>query len=240
MANTSTTSRSVLITGGGRGIGLAIAHKLMDQGHKVAVTYFGDQAPEGVFGVPCDVRDTDSIDAAFAQVEEAQGPVEVLVANAGITKDMLIIGMKDQAFDDVIDTNLAGAFRVARRAAKKMIRGRFGRLIFMSSVSALSGAPGQANYGASKAGLIGLSRSLARELGSRNITSNVIAPGFIETDMTKDLPEKTREIVVGATPLGRTGQPEDVAAAVAWLASDDAAFISGAVIPVDGGLGMGH
>jgi len=232
--------RSVLVTGGNRGIGLAIARALAADGDAVAITHRSGEPPEGLFGVRCEVTDTASVDAAFAAVEAHQGPVEVLVANAGITRDGLLMRMSDEDFDAVLDTNLAGSFRCARRAAKGMIRLRRGRMVFISSVVGLYGGPGQANYGASKAGLVGLARSITRELGARNITANVVAPGFIETDMTAVLPEDTRRTYVEAIPAKRFATADEVAAAVRFLASDAAGYISGAVLPVDGGLGMGH
>jgi 3-oxoacyl-[acyl-carrier protein] reductase len=232
--------RSVLVTGGNRGIGLAIARALAADGDSVAVTYRTGEPPEGLFGVTCEVTDTASVDAAFAAVEAEQGPVEVLVANAGVTRDQLLLRMSDDEFAGVIDTNLTGAFRCARRAAKPMLRMRRGRMIFISSVVGLYGGPGQVNYAASKAGLVGVARSITRELGGKGITANVVAPGFIETDMTAALPEETRAAYVKAIPAGRMAQPEEVADAVKFLASDAARYISGAVIPVDGGLGMGH
>lgn len=233
-------SRSVLVTGGNRGIGLAVAQRLAADGHKVAVTHRGSGAPEGLFAVQCDVTDSASVDAAFKAVEEHQGPVEVVVANAGITDDTLIMRMDEDQFTRVLDANLTGAFRVAKRATRGMLRSRFGRFVFLGSVVGLAGGPGQVNYAASKAGVIGLARSLTRELGSRSITANVVAPGFIDTDMTAAMEDKYREMAVQAIPLGRTGKPEDVAAVVSFLASDDSAYVSGAVLPVDGGLGMGH
>lgn len=233
-------ARSVLVTGGNRGIGLEVAKRLAADGHKVAVTHRGSGAPEGLFGVQCDVTDAESVDRAFAEVAEHQGPVEVLVANAGITDNMLLMRLSEEAFTSVVDTNLTGAFRCAKRAAKDMQRARWGRMIFLGSVVAMSGVPGQANYGASKAGLIGLARSIAREIGTRNITANVVAPGFIDTEMTQAMEDKYIEMAKQAIPLGRTGQPEEVAAAISFLASDQAAYITGAVIPVDGGMGMGN
>lgn len=235
----STTSRSVLVTGGNRGIGLATARALAEQGHKVAVTY-RSSAPEGLLGVRCDVTSAEDVDRAFGEVEAAQGPVEVLVSNAGITDDQLLLRMTEASFASVLDANLTAAFRVAKRATKTMLRARYGRLVFVSSVVALSGGPGQANYAASKAGLIGLSRSLARELGSRGITSNVVAPGFVDTDMTADLTDARKDEVQRSIPLGRTARAEEVAAVIAFLADDAASYVTGAVIPVDGGLGMGH
>lgn len=234
------TSRSVLVTGGNRGIGLAVARRLAEDGHRVAVTHRGSEGPDGLFGVTCDVTDSASLDAAFKQVEAHQGPVEVLVANAGITADTLLMRMSEEQFEDVVNTNLTGAFRAAKRASRAMLRARYGRLIFLGSVTGLMGAPGQSNYAASKAGLVGLARALARELGSRSITANVVAPGFIETDMTAALDEKYRDQVEQIIPLGRAGKPDDVAGLVSFLASDDASYINGAVLPVDGGLGMGH
>jgi beta-ketoacyl ACP reductase len=230
----------VLVTGGNRGIGLAVARRLAADGHKVAVTHRSSGAPEGLFGVECDVTDADAVDAAFKAVEEHQGPVEVLVANAGITSDMLIMRMSEEQFEKVIDANLTGAFRVAKRASRNMLKKRFGRYIFMGSVVGLTGLPGQANYAASKAGLVGLARSLTRELGSRSITANVVAPGFIDTEMTQAMEPKYVEMAQQAIPLGRIGKVEEIAGVVSFLASEDAAYISGAVIPVDGGMGMGH
>ena len=232
--------RTVLVTGGNRGIGLAIATEFAKRGDRVAVTHRGSEVPEGLFGVRCDVTDSEQVDAAFAAVEAELGPVEVLVANAGITDDTLLLRMTDDQFGRVLDANLTGAWRCAKRAAMKMIRGRWGRMIFISSVVGLSGGAGQANYAASKAGLVGLARSIARELGSRNVTANVVAPGFIETDMTRELADKRREEILGTVPLGRFATTEEVAGVVAWLAGDSAGYVTGAVIPVDGGLGMGH
>lgn len=234
------SARSVLVTGGNRGIGLAVAQRLAADGHKVAVTHRGSGVPDGLLGVKCDVTDTESVDAAFAEVEEKHGPVEVLVANAGITDNMLLMRLSEEQFTRVIDANLTGAFRCAKRATKAMQRAKWGRMIFLGSVVATSGIPGQVNYAASKAGLIGMARSIAREIGSRNITANVVAPGFIDTDMTAAMEDKYVEMAKQAIPLGRTGKPEDVAAVISFLASDEAGYISGAVIPVDGGMGMGH
>ncbi|MGF0310058.1 beta-ketoacyl-ACP reductase [Rhodococcus sp. 06-412-2C] len=233
-------ARSVLVTGGNRGIGLAIAQRLQADGHKVAVTHRGSGAPDGLFGVVCDVTDSASVDAAFKEVEEKQGPVEVLVANAGITDDTLLMRMTEDQFQRVIDANLTGAFRVAKRANRAMLRARWGRMIFLSSVVAMAGGPGQINYAASKAGVIGMARSITRELGSRSITANVVSPGFIETDMTAELSDDLRGKAKEFIPLQRLGQPEDVAAVVSFLAGPDSSYVSGAVIPVDGGMGMGH
>lgn len=241
MSEQSTTGRSVLVTGGNRGIGLAIAQEFLANGDKVAVTYrTATELPEGVLGVQADVTDEASLDAAFKQVEEAHGPVEVLVANAGITKDTLLLRMSEDDFTSVLDTNLTGSFRVLKRAIKGMIRLRKGRVVFISSVVGLYGSPGQINYSASKAGLVGMARSLTRELGSRGITANVVAPGFINTDMTAELPEDTQKNYLSTIPAGRFAEAEEVARVVRWISSDEAAYISGAVIPVDGGLGMGH
>ena len=233
-------SRSVLVTGGNRGIGRAIAEAFIAQGDDVAVTTRTGDAPEGAFGVACELTDPASVEAAFAAVEEHQGPVEVLVANAGITKDTLLLRMSEQDWSAVIDTNLTGSFRLAKRASRGMLRQRKGRIIFVSSVVALLGSPGQVNYAASKAGLIGMARSLARELGSRSITANVVAPGYVETDMTAELPEDQKASYQKQIPLQRFAHPTEIAATVIWLASEGAAYVTGAVIPVDGGLGMGH
>ena len=233
-------SRVVLITGGSRGIGLACAQRFAALGDRVAVTYNSSAPPEGFFGVSCDVTSGESVDAAFKAVESEFGPVEVLVSNAGITKDGLLLRMSETDFGSVIDANLTAAFRVAKRATLGMLRARAGRIIFMSSVVALLGSAGQANYAASKAGLVGLARSLARELGSRSITVNVVAPGPVATDMTAALGEKRLAELTAAVPLARMASPDEVAGVVSFLASADAAYITGAVIPVDGGLGMGH
>ncbi|MGW4464286.1 3-oxoacyl-ACP reductase FabG [Micromonospora sp. NPDC004704] len=232
-------ARTVLVTGGNRGIGLAIAQAFAKQGDRVAVTYRGTP-PADFFGVQCDVTDAAAVDAAFTAVEAEFGPVEVLVANAGITKDTLLMRMSEEQFTDVVDTNLTGAFRVAKRAATKMVRARWGRMIFISSVTGLSGNPGQVNYAASKAGLVGVARSITRELGTRNITANVVAPGFVDTDMTAELSEDLKAAFRKSVPAGRFASPDEVAGVVTWLASDAAGYVTGAVIPVDGGLGMGH
>ncbi|MCC9196642.1 beta-ketoacyl-ACP reductase [Arthrobacter sp. zg-Y820] len=234
------TGRSVLVTGGNRGIGLAIAQAFLANGDQVAITYRSGDVPEGLLGVKADVTDMASVDAAFTEVEAAHGPVEVLVANAGITRDTLLLRMSEDDFTDVVDTNLTGAFRVIKRASKGMIKLRRGRVVLISSVVGLYGSPGQINYAASKAGLVGIARSLTRELGSRNITANVVAPGFINTDMTRALPEDTQKNYLSSIPAKRFAEPEEVAGVVRWIASPEAAYISGAVIPVDGGLGMGH
>ncbi len=228
------------MTGGNRGIGRAIAEAFVANGDKVAITYRSGEPPEGFLAVRCDVTDPAAVDAAFAEVEEKQGPVEVLVANAGITQDTLVLRMSDDEWSSVIDTNLTGSFRVAKRAAKGMLRLRRGRIIFISSVVGLLGSAGQVNYAASKAGLVGMARSLARELGSRSITANVVAPGFVETDMTDALPEDKKTEYKAQIPLQRYATTAEVASTVQWLASDGGAYVTGAVIPVDGGLGMGH
>lgn len=232
--------RTVLITGGNRGIGRAIAEEFVAQGHRVAVTARSGSGPDGALTVIADVTDAASIDTAFTEVEQQLGPVEVVVANAGITRDMLLMRMSDEDFTEVIDTNLSGAFRVLKRASKGMLKGRFGRIILVSSVVGLLGSAGQVNYAASKSGLVGLARSVTRELGGRGITANVVAPGFIETEMTAELDPALQESYLKQIPAGRYASPSEVAKVIAWLASDDAAYISGAVIPVDGGLGMGH
>ncbi|MDQ1715491.1 MAG: 3-oxoacyl-[acyl-carrier protein] reductase [Frankiaceae bacterium] len=233
-------SRSVLVTGGSRGIGLAIARAFAAQGDRVAITYRGSTPPEGLFGVQCDVTSASDVDAAFTAVEAAHGPVEILIANAGITKDTLLLRMDEDTFASVIDTNLTGSYRVAKRAAAGMLKARRGRLIFISSVVGLYGSAGQANYAASKAGLVGFARSLARELGSRGITSNVVAPGFVDTDMTAVLTDERKAEILKQVPLRRYATVDELAGVVTVLASDAAAYITGAVLPVDGGLGMGH
>jgi len=227
------------VTGGNRGIGLAVARAFAANGDRVAITHRGSEPPEGLFGVRCDVTSVDEVDAAFAAVEAELGPVEVLVSNAGMTDDTLLLRMSEDSFQRVVDANLTGAYRVAKRAAQGMLKARRGRMIFISSVVALVGSPGQANYAASKAGLIGLARSIARELGSRSITANVIAPGFIDTDMTAELGDARKAEILGTVPLKRYGTAEEVAGAAVYLASDAAAYLSGVVLPVDGGLGMG-
>ncbi len=233
-------SRSVLVTGGNRGIGLAIARAFEAVGDKVAITYRSGEPPAGFLAVKCDVTDQAAVDAAFDEIEATNGPVEVLVANAGITKDTLVLRMSEDEWSSVIDTNLTGSFRVAKRAAKGMLRLRRGRIVFISSVVGLLGSAGQVNYAASKSGLVGMARSLARELGSRGITANVVAPGFIQTDMTEELSDELKARYKEQIPLGRMATSEEVAASVVFLASEGGAYITGAVIPVDGGLGMGH
>jgi 3-oxoacyl-[acyl-carrier protein] reductase len=232
--------RTVLVTGGNRGIGFAIAEEFVALGHRVAVTARSGEGPAGSLTVRADVTDAASIDAAFTTIEAELGAVEVVVANAGITRDMLLLRMTEDDFVSVVDTNLTGAFRVVKRASKPMLKARFGRIILVSSVVGMLGSAGQVNYAASKSGLIGLARSLTRELGSRGITANVVAPGFIETDMTAELPEPQQAEYKKSIPAGRFATPSEVAKVIAWLAGDDAGYISGAVIPVDGGLGMGH
>lgn len=233
--------RNVLVTGGNRGIGAAIAQAFLDAGDNVVITSRDGSGPQGAIAIAVDVTDSASVDEAFTEAEEKLGgPIEVVVANAGITKDTLLMRMSDEEFASVVDTNLAGAFRCARRASKGMLKLKRGRLIFISSVVGLYGGPGQANYSASKAGLVGLARSITRELGKRGITANVVAPGFIDTDMTRSLPEAQQQQYLAAIPAGRFAQPDEVAKVVRFLASDEAGYISGAVIPVDGGLGMGH
>ncbi|WP_340562540.1 3-oxoacyl-[acyl-carrier-protein] reductase [Streptomyces sp. GSL17-111] len=233
-------SRSVLVTGGNRGIGLAIARALADAGDQVAITYRSGEPPAGFLAVKCDITDPEQVEQAYKEVEEKQGRVEVLVANAGVTRDQLLLRMSEDDFAAVLDTNLTGTFRVVKRAARGMLRARTGRIVLISSVVGLLGSAGQANYAASKAGLVGFARSLARELGSRGITCNVVAPGFVDTDMTRVLSDEQRAAITDQVPLGRYAQPDEVAATVRFLASDEAAYITGAVIPVDGGLGMGH
>lgn len=235
-----TTSRTVLVTGGNRGIGKAIAEEFIKSGHRVAVTVRSGEGPVGSLSVKADVTDGASLDAAFAEIEEKLGPVEILVANAGITRDTLLMRMSDEDFEDVLNTNLSGAFRVLKRATKGMMKAKFGRVIFIGSVVGLLGSAGQVNYSAAKSGLVGMARSLTRELGGRGITANVVAPGFIDTDMTAELSEEVQDQYKAKIPAGRFAAPEEVAKVVVWLSSDDAAYISGAVIPVDGGLGMGH
>jgi len=234
------TPRTVLVTGGNRGIGFAIAETFLAQGHRVAVTARSGTGPTGSLTVTADVTDGESLDCAIAEVEAALGPIEVLVANAGITKDTLLLRMSDEDFEDVINTNLVGVFRVTKRCIKSMLKAKFGRIIMISSVVGLYGSPGQVNYASSKAALVGFARSRTRELGSRGITTNVVAPGFINTDMTKALPADQQQQYLSSIPAGRFAEPSEVASAVAWLASDESGYISGAVIPVDGGLGMGH
>jgi|TARA_B110000444_G_scaffold49349_1_gene45234 3-oxoacyl-[acyl-carrier protein] reductase len=236
-----TSQKNVLVTGGSRGIGLATATLFADLGHKVVITA---RAPEidddRILAVPCDQSDSDEVDKAFKIIESEIGPVEILVANAGITRDQLMLRMTDEDFADVINVNLTGTYRIARRAAKKMVRARWGRLIFLSSVVGLSGSAGQVNYAASKSGLVGLARSLARELGSRSITANVISPGPVDTDMFRALTDEQQSMITKAVPLGRTATTYEIASLAAFLASDAAAYITGSIIPIDGGLGMGH
>ena len=234
------TSRTVLVTGGNRGIGKAIAEEFIKEGHRVAVTVRSGEGPTGSLSVKADVTDPASLDAAFAEIEDKLGPVEILVANAGITRDTLLMRMTDEDFEDVLNTNLTGSFRVLKRATKGMMKAKFGRVIFIGSVVGLLGSAGQVNYSAAKSGLVGMARSLTRELGGRGITANVVAPGFIDTDMTAELSEEVQNQYKSKIPAGRFASPEEVAKVVVWLSSDDAAYISGAVIPVDGGLGMGH
>ena len=240
MTNTQHTPRVVLITGGSRGIGLACARHFAQLGDHVAVTYNSSPPPSEFFGVKCDVTDSAQVDAAFSAVEAHFGPVQVLVSNAGITKDTLLLRMSEADFSDVVNANLTAAYRVCKRATQGMLRAKSGRIILMSSVVAMLGSAGQANYAASKSGLIGLARSLARELGSRNITVNVVAPGPVDTDMTAALSEERLAALAAAVPLGRTASVDEIAGVVTFLASPTAAYITGAVIPVDGGLGMGH
>ena len=239
-ADAKAAGRSVLVTGGNRGIGLAIARAFAAHGDRVAITSRSGEGPEGVLAVQADVTDATSVDAAFRAVEEAHGPVEVLVANAGITNDQLLLRMSEEDFTSVVDTNLTGAFRVVQRATKGMMRLKRGRIVLVSSVVGLLGSPGQVNYAASKSGLVGMARSITRELGARGVTANVVAPGYIDTEMTQALDEDLKAQYKKSIPAGRFAQPEEVADVVRWLSSDEAAYISGAVIPVDGGLGMGH
>ena len=234
------TPRTVLITGGNRGIGFSVAEEFVAAGYRVAVTARSGEGPAGSLTVRADVTDVAALDAAFTEVEEKLGPVEIVVANAGITRDMLLLRMTAEDFDAVVETNLGGAFRVVKRASKGMMKARFGRIILVSSVVAMLGGAGQVNYSASKAGLVGMARSITRELGSRGITANVVAPGFIETDMTAELPQEQQAEYKKSIPAGRFASASEVAKVIVWLAGDDAAYISGAVIPVDGGLGMGH
>jgi len=236
-----TEPRTILVTGGNRGIGLASAQLLADQGHRVAVTS-RNAAPfdDRILSIACDQTDPKAIDAAFETIDSELGSVEVLIANAGITRDQLLLRMSDEDFSDVVDTNLTGSYRMARRAARAMLRARWGRLIFVSSVVGLLGSAGQVNYAASKAGLVGMARSMARELGSRNITANVVSPGPVDTEMFASLTEEQQTAITDQVPLGRVAQPNEIAATIAFLASDSAAYITGAVIPIDGGLGMGH
>jgi 3-oxoacyl-[acyl-carrier protein] reductase len=236
-------ARTVLVTGGNRGIGLAIAQAFAKQGDRVAITHRGTFDPQSLpeaFAVTCDITDPAAVDSAFTLVENEFGPVEVLVANAGITDDTLVMRMSEEQFTRVLETNLTGAWRCAKRASTKMLRARWGRMIFISSVVGLAGGAGQVNYAASKAGLVGLARSLTRELATRNITFNVVAPGFIDTDMTAALPDERRAEILKSIPAGRLAAPDEVASVVTWLAGDSAGYVNGAVIPVDGGLGMGH
>lgn len=232
--------RTVVVTGANRGIGRAIAERFVAQGDRVATIYRGGDLPDGVFGAVADVRDSDAVDAAFTQIEAELGPVEVLVANAGVTKDGLLLRMRDEDFTDVLDVNLTGTFRCVRRASKGMIRLRRGRIVLISSIVGLYGGPGQVNYASSKAALVGMARSITRELGGRGITANVVAPGFIETAMTAELTDARQTEIKAQIPAARYGTAQEVAGVVAFLASDDAAYVNGAVIPVDGGLGMGH
>jgi 3-oxoacyl-[acyl-carrier protein] reductase len=241
MTESSSSPRSVLVTGGNRGIGRAIAEQFLRQGDKVAITSLSGQGgPEGSLSVQADITDGASLDAAVKVVEAEQGPVDVVVANAGVTDDQLLLRMSDDAFENVINTNLTGSFRTVKRVIKSMMRKKKGRIVLVSSVVGLYGSPGQVNYASSKAGLVGMARSITRELGSRGITANVVAPGYVATDMTAALPEDLQKSYLAAIPAGRYADPSEVARVVAFLASDDAAYISGAVIPVDGGLGMGH
>lgn len=239
-AESTAAGRVALVTGGNRGIGRAIAERLVAEGYRVAATSRSGDVPEGVLGVACDITDQEQVDSAFATIEKELGPVEVLVANAGITRDTLLMRMKDDDWDAVIDTNLTGTFRVVRRASRAMMKARFGRIVLISSVVGLLGSAGQVNYAASKSGLVGMARSLARELGSRGVTANVVAPGFIQTDMTAGLSDDLVAKYNAQIPVGHLGAVEDIANAVAFLSGDGAGYITGAVLPVDGGLGMGH
>lgn len=236
----SDSTSIALVTGGNRGIGLAIARSLQSEGHRVVITYRSGTPPEGFDAVQMDVTDGQSVEAAFAKIESEIGQPEIIVANAGITKDTLVMRMSDEDFESVIDANLTGAFRVAKRATKGLLKLKRGRLIFVGSVVGSVGAAGQVNYSASKSGLVGMARSFARELGSRGITANVIAPGFVETDMTSSLDEKRRSDIAAQVPLGRFCSAEEIAEVVSFIASSKASYITGAIIPVDGGLGMGH
>jgi 3-oxoacyl-[acyl-carrier protein] reductase len=233
-------ARSVLVTGGNRGIGLAIARALQKDGDNVTITYRTGEPPAGLTGVVCELTDTDSVKAAFAQVEKDQGPIEVLVANAGITRDNLLMRMTDDEYESVVETNLGGAFRCVRAASRSMIKRRYGRIVLVGSIVGHLGSPGQVNYAATKSGLIGMARSISREIGGRGITANVVAPGFIDTDMTAELPADRRTSYLASIPAGRFGAVDDVANAVRFLASDAAGYITGAVLPIDGGMGMGH
>ena len=234
------TPRTVLVTGGNRGIGYAIAQEFVELGDRVAVTARSGSGPAGSMNVAADVTDGASLDAAIKEVEDALGPIEILVANAGITKDTLLLRMSDEDFESVVNTNLNGVFRVLKRVTKSMLKQKFGRIIFIGSVVGLLGSAGQVNYSATKSALVGMARSVTRELGSRNITANVVAPGFIETDMTAELGEELTQNYISKIPAGRFASAQEVAKVVRWLASEEASYISGAVIPVDGGLGMGH
>jgi 3-oxoacyl-[acyl-carrier protein] reductase len=234
------SGRTVLVTGGNRGIGLAIAERLLAEGDQVVVTSRSGSGPEGALALAADVTDGPSLDAAFAEAEKQVGPLTRVVANAGITDDQLLLRMSDEAFEKVVDTNLTGAFRTVRRAVKSMVRAKYGRIVLISSVVGLTGSPGQVNYGSAKAGMVGLARSVTRELGSRGITANVVAPGYIDTEMTQVLPDDLKSRYRTSIPAGRFGTPEEIAGVVRFLLSDEAAYISGAVVPVDGGLGMGH
>lgn len=234
------SSRTALVTGGNRGIGFAIAEELIAAGHKVAVTARSGSGPSGSLTLVADVTDGESLDRAIAEAEEKLGPIEILVANAGITRDTLLLRMSDEDFEQVINTNLSGVFRVIRRVTKSMLKAKFGRIIMIGSVVGLYGSAGQVNYSASKSALVGIARSISRELGGKNITANVVAPGFINTDMTAALPEDVAKRYQSQIPAGRFAEPQEVAKVVTWLASDDSSYITGSVIPVDGGLGMGH